>query len=203
MYLPVLETPRLLLRAPRAEDVAGLVHHANDWEVARMTRCMPYPYVADSAVRWIDAQSDLAAAEIEYNFVLLHDGLPIGAMGLMRRSGVEAELGYWLGRTFWRQGLAGEAAQAVVRFGFAALQLDTLYADCLAENVASAALLQRLGMTQYDEVHEQCRPDREPVSILRFCLNAQQWQDAQDALLARGAAPSRPSESESSGIETS
>ncbi|TJZ77641.1 GNAT family N-acetyltransferase [Chitiniphilus eburneus] len=186
MYLPVLDTPRLVLRTPREADVAGIAHHANDWEVARMTRRMPYPYLPASAERWIAEQAALAAAEIEYNFVLQRrdDGMVIGAAGLMRHNATEAELGYWLGRPFWRQGLGIEAGRAVVQFGFGALQLNTVYGDCLALNTASAALLRKLGMQQYDEITDTCRPGQGPVSILRFRLLAQEWQDAQDALFA-------------------
>ena len=46
---PVVETRRLALRAPGAQDVSRLAALANDRDIARMTLRMPHPFgVADA-----------------------------------------------------------------------------------------------------------------------------------------------------------
>jgi ribosomal-protein-alanine N-acetyltransferase len=56
-----------------------------------------------------------------------------------------AQVGYWIGPEFARQGLMTEALSAVVHHAFAALDLSRIEAACLPENVPSRALLDRTG----------------------------------------------------------
>lgn len=59
----------------------------------------------------------------------------------------EVELLYGLAPAYWKRGLATEAARAMVRFGFEEMGFARLYAITDAPNTASAAVMQRLGMT--------------------------------------------------------
>ncbi|MCP3138115.1 GNAT family N-acetyltransferase [Pyxidicoccus xibeiensis] len=53
-----------------------------------------------------------------------------------------AELSYWLGRAYWGQGLATEAAVALVRYGFETLGLASLRANCFSRNPSSRRVLE-------------------------------------------------------------
>jgi RimJ/RimL family protein N-acetyltransferase len=57
-----------------------------------------------------------------------------------------AELGYLVAVEEWGNGYATEAAAAVVRFGFEALDLNRIYAFHFATNPASGNVLRKLGM---------------------------------------------------------
>ena len=46
---PVVETRRLILRAPGAQDVTRIAALANDRDIARMTKRMPHPFRVDDA----------------------------------------------------------------------------------------------------------------------------------------------------------
>ena len=59
-----------------------------------------------------------------------------------------ADIGYELDPKHWGNGYATEAATAVLDFGFDRLDLHRVWAHCIAENVASVRVLQKLGMTQ-------------------------------------------------------
>lgn len=56
------------------------------------------------------------------------------------------EIGWRLRRDVWGRGFATEAAQAMAGFAFDTLRADELYAVCDPDNVASAAVMKRLGM---------------------------------------------------------
>lgn len=56
------------------------------------------------------------------------------------------EIGWRLRRDRWKQGLASEAARAMTHHAFDGLKVDELYAVCDPANVASAQVMQRLGM---------------------------------------------------------
>ncbi len=77
--VPVLETARLKLRAPRREDAKAISTLANEFRVAVNTARIPHPY------RVADAEEFIAVAnsrEGEACFVVIRDGRLIGACGI-------------------------------------------------------------------------------------------------------------------------
>jgi len=65
----------------------------------------------------------------------------------------EVEVEYSLSREFWGQGLATEAARAVVSFGFEVIGLKRIIALAVPENIASRRVMEHLGMAYEKEVH--------------------------------------------------
>ncbi len=57
------------------------------------------------------------------------------------------EIGWWLARTYWGQGLATEAAGAVLRDGFERVKLDRIVSIARPANTASIRIMQKLGLT--------------------------------------------------------
>jgi ribosomal-protein-alanine N-acetyltransferase len=58
-------------------------------------------------------------------------------------------MGFTIARAYWGQGYGTEAAEALVRFVFDQLKVVRIEALCLPENLASARVLQKIGM-QYE-----------------------------------------------------
>jgi ribosomal-protein-alanine N-acetyltransferase len=56
-----------------------------------------------------------------------------------------AQVGYWIGPDFARQGYMTEALTGLVQYAFTKLDLGRIEAACLPENAASRALLDRTG----------------------------------------------------------
>lgn len=80
----------------------------------------------------------------------------LGAIGLTPEEGTDAaELGYWLSPGYWGQGIATEAARAVVSFGFESLNLPVLTSGYFDDNPASGQVLRKLG---FNEVGRSMRP---------------------------------------------
>lgn len=73
---------------------------------------------------------------------------------LKSSSAFEGEIGYELSPEHWGHGYATEAARAIVAFGFTQLKLHRLRSRCIAENVGSARVLQKLGMRQEGRLRE-------------------------------------------------
>jgi [ribosomal protein S5]-alanine N-acetyltransferase len=74
------------------------------------------------------------------------DGAPIGIAGLVRRDGLDCpDVGYALLEAFWGQGLAQEAAAAVMAHARDALGIDRLAAITTPDNHASMAVLRKIG----------------------------------------------------------
>jgi ribosomal-protein-alanine N-acetyltransferase len=59
----------------------------------------------------------------------------------------EVEIAYLLDKSFWGQGLATEAAQGILQYGFEYLQLSRLICLIDPENIASQRVAERIGMS--------------------------------------------------------
>src|ERR1700761_6625603 len=92
--IPVLETERLVLRAPRLGDAKAVTVLANDRRIAENTARIPFPY------KLADAEDFTASANTgnEAVFVItLRNGTIIGACGYNQVDRHPPEIGYWLG----------------------------------------------------------------------------------------------------------
>lgn len=149
----MIRTPRLRLRSFADGDLGRLVQLLGDWEVARWLARVPHPYEVSDARFWVRYASEALAAGREFAFAVerSEDSGLIGAVGLRRHTADLAELGYWIGRPFWRQGYAREAADALVRHGFGRLGFLRIEASALPDNHGSQALLMALGFTPVGE----------------------------------------------------
>jgi ribosomal-protein-alanine N-acetyltransferase len=157
--LPELETERLLLRKMRLDDAEAMFAYASDPEV---TRYVPW----DTHRSMEDSESFLGFATEGYErgdfggwgVVLKYDAVFIGTSGIYVGYAPEharAELGYVLSREYWGKGLMPEAVRAVIRFSFGRMGLNRVEARCIAENTASARVMEKAGMTYEGTLRER------------------------------------------------
>lgn len=91
----------------------------------------------------------------------------------------EAEIGYELDPRFWGNGYATEAAQAIVRFGFQELDLHRISAWCIAENVASAHVLEKLGLRREGQLREKEWMRGRWWDTLIYAILVGEWRERQ------------------------
>jgi RimJ/RimL family protein N-acetyltransferase len=138
----VLETERLLLRKPTLADVKAIADLANDRRIAENTRRLPYPYLQDHAVDFVRAIAEIGQ---EIAFLIEHNFVPIGMVGINFGTREMPEIGYWLGVEHWGQGFGTEAARAVIDFFFEEHAHEQLYAGARVANPASRNILEKCG----------------------------------------------------------
>jgi RimJ/RimL family protein N-acetyltransferase len=145
-----LATARLVLRQWRDSDLAPFAALNADPEVMQyMPRCLERSeseaLVGRYRERIAERGWDLWALERR------DDGGFVGALGLAVATFPApftpcVEIAWRLARAQWGQGLATEAAGAVLRFGFQTLALEEVLAFTVPENRRSRAVMARLGM---------------------------------------------------------
>jgi [ribosomal protein S5]-alanine N-acetyltransferase len=146
---PTLETARLILRPFTLADAPDVQRLAGERDVASTTRNIPHPYAHGMAEQWIHTHQEQFEHGVLVNFAIVRrtDNVLLGAMSLrINPQDANAELGYWLGKSYWNHGYCTEAAQTVVGYGFAVLGLHRIYASYLTRNPASGRVMQKLGM---------------------------------------------------------
>lgn len=141
--IPVLETKRLVLRAPRLEDVKSMAQLANDKRIAENTRRIPHPYTPGDAEDFISTVN-VPKGEVAF-LVTLRDETIIGACGLTINDEEAPEIGYWLGVKFWNKGYATEAVRAAIDYAFTDLDHESLQAGARVTNPASRRILEKCG----------------------------------------------------------
>jgi RimJ/RimL family protein N-acetyltransferase len=134
------------LRPWRAGDEASLVLHANNRDIwLNLRDRFPHPYTSADAEAWIRFAS---SKEPTTNFAIDVDGDAVGGVGLLLHDDVErvaAEIGYWLGESFWNRGIMSAVVAAVTQYGFDRFSLTRIYALPNARNTASQRVLEKAG----------------------------------------------------------
>lgn len=72
-------------------------------------------------------------------------------LGLLTETG-EVEVGYILRKDYWGRGLGTELLKSLLNHGFSNLGLNQIVAVCNPENLASARIMEKCGMTFVSEV---------------------------------------------------
>lgn len=139
----MLKTERLTLRTPCREDLAALVPLLGDYDVAKNLAVVPHPYMDADGAGWHDRMVEREAVDGS-EWAILRDGTFIGVCSVTRYQG-RLSLGYWLGKSFWGQGYATEAAEAAASYAFAAHDVFALVSGYFIDNPASGRVLEKLG----------------------------------------------------------
>jgi ribosomal-protein-alanine N-acetyltransferase len=149
-----LETERLLFRSHETQDESDFVGMQTDPEVRR--------YVGGQAWSLEKARSRFRSEYLGrptntyglWATILKEEGKYIGCCGLRAvGQGMEANLGYYFARRYWRRGMASEASKAFIDAAFERLRLVRLWADVEKGNAASEHILRKFGF-KYVSRHE-------------------------------------------------
>jgi RimJ/RimL family protein N-acetyltransferase len=160
--IPRLETPRLVMREWRDEDLDTHAAMSADPEVQRylggvLDRVQSWRSMAFHTGHWVLRGYGNWVVERK------SDGVVIGRVGLWNPEGwFGVEVGWKLARHAWGQGYATEAATAAISWAFDQLDCDRLISVINPDNAASIRGAERLGMTKSHDADL----DGQPVTIM-------------------------------------
>jgi RimJ/RimL family protein N-acetyltransferase len=140
-----IATARLRLREPSMADAERITAFASDLDVARMTTSIPHPFkreYADDFLRRMEARD--RAEEAVFSIEHPADGL-VGVIGFHPKEWPAPEVGYWIGKPYWGQGYATEAAAAAIGWAGAGWRKRLVVSGHFADNPASGRVLEKTG----------------------------------------------------------
>jgi len=151
----------VVLRGWRIDDRDALAALANDRRIWMNLRdAFPHPYGVEDAVRFINMARGM---EPRTYFAIESSGELAGGIGYTLHADVErvaAEVGYWLGVSFWGRGIATKAIGLLTSQAFASHpELRRLYALPFASNPASARALEKAGYRREAVLRESVLKD--------------------------------------------
>ncbi len=158
-----MRSQRLTYRPIDARDAGRIAMLAGDWDVARMTSRIPHPYSLIDADLWI--------ASIDHDeFVrgVERDGELIGAVGYISGEPGQAEIGYWIGKPWWGNGYATEAAGTLMKHCFGEVGFRRLTCGHFIDNPASARVIAKLGFRRIGNGAQWCEARKSNVATVRY-----------------------------------
>ncbi len=164
----VLTTPRLTLRPFAVEDAHDMyTNWASDPDVTQFLTWQPHGNELVS--EWIIAEWATQYGKPDYYaWAIVYEGHAIGSIAVVNRNDSigKAEVGYAIGRRWWRQGFATEALTAVI--GFLLDEVGYQRVECRHDprNRASGAVMRKCGM-QYEGTLRQS--DRNNQGVCDAC----------------------------------
>ena len=175
-----LHTSRLLMREFVPADWRAVLAYQRDPRYLRYYEWRDRtPEDARRFVQmFVDQQQELPRRKFQLALELKSSTSLIGNCGIRLRTVAtpEADIGYELSPDYWGQGYATEAARAIVRFGFEELKVHRIWAWCIADNVASTRVLEKLGMQLEGRLREREYFKGRWWDTLVYALLVNDWQ---------------------------
>jgi ribosomal-protein-alanine N-acetyltransferase len=175
---PELETEHLLLTEIKPKHAEDILRHFSNHQVIRYLDFTPMQSLQDAS-QLINFLANRFKDErgIRWGITLKGHHVLIGTCGYnsWAKRKRQAELGYDLGPTYWRRGIASEAVQAVLQFGFETMKLRKIEAFIAPENTASKQFIKGLGFYYDRSVHEFQSSTGRLARMMVFSLKKEQW----------------------------
>jgi [ribosomal protein S5]-alanine N-acetyltransferase len=174
-----LETERLLLRDFVKDDWQRVLEYQSNplylryYEWTERT-----PGAVQEFVGWfLNHQSQEPRIKFQLAVVLKSSNQLIGNCGVRMNeaNALEADIGYELDPKQWNHGYATEAAHAIVDFGFSRFDVHRIWSWCVADNVGSAHVLEKLGMRLEGRLRENEYYKGRWWDTLMYAILADEW----------------------------
>ena len=144
----MLKTERLILRRWEDGDAESLFEYAADPDVGPIAGWPPHQTIEESR----DVIKNVFHGKEAYAVCLKTDGRAIGAIELklnghtdLTERDDECELGYWLGKPFWGQGIMPEAVKEILRHAFEEIGMTKVWAGYYEGNTKSKRVQEKAG----------------------------------------------------------
>lgn len=145
---PIIKTSRLILREVAMDDADDMYTYLSDHDVVKPMGLETFENVEDAAdeIKWYQSIYEKGTG-IRWGITLKDEGKVIGSCGFLNRQPkhYRAEIGYELSKVHWGKGVASEALEAVVKYGFEHFQLERMEALIELTNVPSQKLVEKQG----------------------------------------------------------
>ncbi|MFP3985297.1 MAG: GNAT family N-acetyltransferase [Candidatus Bathyarchaeia archaeon] len=179
--MEVILTRRLMLRDFEEGDWELVHDYASDSEVVRYMDWGPNTEEESKNFiqRALAHQKEQPRKNFTLAIVLKATNTLVGGCGIYvsNPDNQEGCIGYVLNRSFWGQGYATETVQGLLEFGFNQLKLHRIFATCDSENIASAHVLEKIGMQREGHFREHKRAKGKWRNSLLYAVLDHEWMN--------------------------
>ena len=131
-------------------DKPSLIKYINDPEIYKYTLKIPHPYLEKDAELWINfvEKSRIEEGILKHWAVKNKTDELIGGIGFhskYEKHSHKDEIGYWLGKPFWNNGIMTDVVKKICTIGFSEFNLTRIEATVFVNNDASKRVLEKSG----------------------------------------------------------
>jgi RimJ/RimL family protein N-acetyltransferase len=144
---------RIYLAEFQPTDQAACVEHLKEKEIYDRTLRIPYPYTERDFQDWlliVEKSTQQRGRPVTWA-IRNEEGLLIGGCGFdgfPAGKSHRAEIGYWLAKPYWGQGIMTAVVRCLCELGFSDFGLVKITAHVFANNPTSARVLEKCGFVQ-------------------------------------------------------
>ena len=142
----------LSIRKWRISDKSDLAENLSNPKVLNNLRDgLPYPYTEQDAEAYIKSMLS-ADKDSTYAFAITLDDKAIGSIGVFRQDNIHfrtAEMGYYIGESYWGKGYMTAIVKQVCDYIFQNTDIIRIFAEPFSHNIASCRVLEKAGF-QYE-----------------------------------------------------
>lgn len=148
-----IRTDRLLLRPLCLGDLKTVHEYACDSENTKYMLFLPNSTEQETADFLSSVEQEWQQEHpSSFEFAIVLDDVQIGAVSIsLGEITNQGEIGWILNKNYWNCGYVSEAATAVLVFAKTQLHLQSVIAQCDWRNIASAKVMEKIGMRLIDE----------------------------------------------------
>lgn len=170
--IPTLTTERLTLRKIQKFDLEDVFEYTSDTAVSEFLLWYPHKNREETDC-YLNYLQKLYKKGKFYDWGIEIGGKMIGTAGFSKINIKDnsAEIGYVLNRSFWGKGIAVEAIEEIVKFGFSVLKLDKISAVIISENKRSAKVLSKCNFKEEKSEEKKMQIKGALRSISRFSIS--------------------------------
>jgi ribosomal-protein-alanine N-acetyltransferase len=156
--IPVLETPRLVLRAFSNEDINDIFEYAS---VKSVTDFLPWEahQTLDDSKAFLKMSKEMFKkyGNIDFAILLKEENKVIGGISIRKWNDNNrcADIGYVLSSTYWGRGIITEAIKRIIKYGFEDLNVNRIEAHCDENNIGSYRAMEKAGMKYEGTLREK------------------------------------------------
>ena len=176
-----INTERLILRTWQESDAEALYKYAQDPAIGPIAGWPPHTSVEESLniIRTVFAAPESCAVELKQT------GEPVGSIGIMFGDGLhsaemqenEAEIGYWIGKPYWGQGLIPEAVRRLMQRCFEDLGINAIWCGYYDGNTKSRRVMAKCGF----RFHHTAEGKTSPLGDIRtehfMKMTKEEWEE--------------------------
>lgn len=190
LTIPVSDTLHLATIAE--SDRAPISRLLNDRQVADQMLRIPHPYSESDFDTFLEVAENSATSQPQHFTVHHSEHGPIGGLGFEAlRHGHRVEIGFWLGRPFWGQGIMPTVIRAACDYAFHEFQVQRITAHVFKTNAASARALEKCGFVYEGLLRDCFIKNDEPIDARLFALLKSDLPLAPQTLSSSSTKPER------------
>lgn len=150
----IIKTDRLMIVPMELKYLQSTHEYAADLENTKYMLNLPNETLDETKSFILYAEEEWKKEEpMFFEYAIIMDGMHVGAISLYldKDNTAWAELGWTVNKKYWKKGICTEAARALIKNAIESYGINRFIAHCDSENLASSAVMEKIGMVKIDE----------------------------------------------------